>query len=401
MKKGLKIFLVVLTFILVIGASYTLGYGAGRVGEFFRPAISWNVINTDKNKPKDLDFSFFWDVWNKIHQKYVGTIDDQKLLEGAISGMIRGLGDPYSDILMPEQSKQLLDELSQSFGGVGVELVVRDGKLTVLSPLDGSPAEKVGLKPKDVIIEIDGKSTNEMTFDEAVFAIRGEPGTKVNLTIMREGLEQIKEFEITREEIKHTNVLCSNKDNVGIIRVRNFGDDTTDLVRKCADDFKNNSNIKGVVLDLRNNPGGYFDSAVEVASVFIEDGVIVTEEKKGDKKKEYEAVGQATLGSTPLVVLINEGSASASEIVAGALQDYKKGSIIGKKSFGKGSVQELEDLPLGLSLKLTVAKWLTPLGRAINGQGIAPDIEVDLTDEDETNFRDPQLERAIEEINKK
>ncbi|TSC90820.1 MAG: carboxyl-terminal processing protease, partial [Candidatus Berkelbacteria bacterium Licking1014_96] len=240
----------------------------------------------------------------------------------------------------------------------------------------------------------------KMTFEEAVAAIRGKPGTKVKLTVMREGLEQVKDFEIERTEIKGTNVSLEVKDDIAILKIRQFGSDTTDLVKKYAEEIKADKSIKGVVIDLRNNPGGYLDSAVEVSSIFIEDGVIVYEEKKDGQKQEYKAEGKAALGSYHLAILVNEGSASASEIMAGALQDYKKGPLIGKKTFGKGSVQELENIGNGLSLKITIAKWLTPNGTAINGEGIKPDIEVDLSDDDIKADRDPQMDRAIEEIKK-
>ena len=274
---------------------------------------------------------------------------------------------------------------------------MRDNYLTVLAPLKDSPADKAGLKPKDVILKIDDKDATKMTFEEAVSAIRGKSGTKVKLTIMRQGLDQVKEFNIERAEIKNTNVMYEVKDNVAILRIRQFGEDTTDLIRKYAEEIKADKSIKGVVIDLRNNPGGYLDSAVAVSSVFIEDGVIVYEEKKDGKRQEYKAQGRATLGSYHLAILVNEGSASASEIMAGALKDYKKGLLIGKKTYGKGSVQELENIGGGLSLKITIAKWLTPNGTAINGEGIKPDIEIDLTDDDIKADRDPQLDKAIEE----
>ncbi|MCX6811715.1 MAG: S41 family peptidase [Candidatus Berkelbacteria bacterium] len=400
MKKGLKVFLVVLGCLILIVASYSFGYGAGRIGDYLHPTVGYKVINQDKGKPKEIDFSLFWKVWDVVHQKYVGEINDEKLVEGAINGILEGLGDPYSMILKPEQSSKLLDELSGTFGGIGVELVVRDGNLMVLAPLKDSPAEKAGLKPKDIILKIDDKDATKMTFDEAVAAIRGKPGTKVKLTVMRQGLEQVQEFNIERAEIKDTDVMYETKGDIGIIRIRQFGENTNELVRKHANEIKADKNIKGVIVDLRNNPGGYLDSAVEISSIFIEDGAIVYEEQKNGQKQEYKAKGAAVLGNYPLVVLVNEGSASASEIMAGAIQDYKKGTLVGKKTFGKGSVQELDTVGGGLSLKITIAKWLTPNGTAINGEGIKPDIEVDLTDDDIKADRDPQLDKAIEELNR-
>lgn len=399
--RKLKIIFIVLGLIILVTASYSFGFGAGKIGEYFRPTVGYIITNQEKGKPKELDFSLFWKVWDEVHQKYVGDINDEKLIQGAMNGILEGLDDPYSMVLKPEQSRELLDELSGSFGGIGVELVVRDHYLTVLAPLKDSPAERAGLKPKDVILKIDDKDATKMTFEEAVSAIRGKPGTKVKLTVMRQGLEAVQEFEIERIEITGTNVMFEIKDDVAILRIRQFGEDTADLLKKYAEEIKANKNIKGVVVDLRNNPGGYLDSAVDSSSIFIEDGIIVYEEHKDGKKIEYKAKGAATLGSYPLSILINEGSASASEIMAGAIKDYKKGTLIGKKTYGKGSVQELETIGNGLYLKITVAKWLTPNGQVINGEGIQPDIEVDLTDADIKADRDPQLDRAIREIKNK
>jgi len=401
MKKSLKIVLVVLVLIFIVFGSYSFGYGAGRLNNYFRPSAGFNVINKDKGQPKDVDFSLFWQAWDLVHQKFSGSIDDQKLLQNAISGMISGLGDPYSTLLAPEQSNSLIDQLSGSFGGIGVELVVRDNSLMVLTTLKDSPAEKAGLKPKDIILKIDDKDATSMTLDDAVAAIRGKPGTKVKLTIARQGLETIQNFEIERAQISNTDVTYEVKDSIAVITIRQFGEDTTGLVKKYAEEIKADKNIKGVIVDLRGNPGGYLESAVEVSSVFIEDGVIVYEESKDGKKTEHKAQGQAILGSTSLVLLVDEGSASASEIMAGAIQDYKKGTLVGKKTFGKGSVQELETIGNGLSIKITIAKWLTPLGRAINGEGIKPDVEVDLTSDNIKNDQDPQLDKAIEILNSK
>lgn len=399
MKKA-KPILIIIGLIIIVIASYSFGFGAGKVGEFFRPNVGFNLINRDQGKPKDLDFSKFWDVWSKIHEKYVGEINDEDLVNGAIAGMVSGLDDPYSALLLPKESQGLIEELSGTFGGVGIEITVRDGNLTVVAPLDDSPAEQAGVRAKDVILKIDDKEAANLTFEEAVQAIRGKPGTKVTLTILRQGLEGLKEIEIEREEIKVSSVEYEKKDNIAYLKLRQFGTDTTSLLQNYAKEIKKDSTIKGVVLDLRNNPGGFLDTAIEVASVFIEDGVIVYEESKSGAQKPYEAQGRAYLSGTPLVVLINEGSASGSEIVAGAIQDWGIGKLIGKTTFGKGSVQDLEDLGGGFALKITTAKWLTPNGRTINGEGIDPDIEVDLTDEDIKNDRDPQLDRAIEELKK-
>jgi len=397
MKKfTIPLFIIGAIILIIIG--YTFGYGAGIVGNYLNPSVGYILVNKDEGKPEELDFSLFWKTWDLVHEKYVGEIDDKALVEGAISGMVEGLSDPYSMVLLPEISEGLIEDLSGAFGGVGVELNMRSGYLTVVSPLEDSPAQKAGLRPKDIILKIDDKETKDMTFNEAIEAIRGEPGTKVNLTVARQGVDEFIEIEITREEIKYTNSTYSIENDIAYFRIRQFGEDVIETAKKFAEEVKQNKDIKGVIIDVRDNPGGYFDSSIEIASLFIEDGVIVYEEEKNDKKNQYEAEGVAELAGYPLIVLINEGSASASEIFAGAIQDYNRGTLIGKKTYGKGSVQSLEELGGGLILKITIAQWLTPKGKAINGEGIVPDIEVNLTDEDLQADRDPQLNRAKEEL---
>lgn len=398
--KKFKLPLFIIGLIILVVISYSFGYGAGLLGDYLRPSTGYILTNKDADRPEELDFSLFWKTWDLVHEKYEGAIDDKALLEGAISGMVGGLDDPCSMILLPEISEGLLEDLSGSFGGVGVELNMRNGYLTVVSPLEGSPAQKAGLRPKDVILKIDDKETSEMTFDEAIKAIRGKPGTKVKMTVARQGADEFIEVEVTREEITYTNATYTIEDGIAYLRIRQFGEDVIETAKKFAQEVKKNKNIKGVIVDVRDNPGGYFDSSIEISSLFIEDGVIVSEKEKNDKETKYEAEGVAELASYPLIVLINEGSASASEIFAGAIQDYKKGKLIGKKTYGKGSVQSLEELGGGLVLKITIAKWLTPIGRAINGEGIAPDIEVDLSEDDIKADRDPQLDRAKEELDK-
>jgi len=400
MKKKFVIPIVVISLLLTLFVGYTLGYGAGRVDNFLAPRIEKGLFNRDRGRPQGLDFSLFWDAWEKVHQKYVGEIDDQELLYGAIEGMVAGVGDPYSVFLTPEESTRFLDDLDGSFGGIGVELGIRAGKLTVIAPLEGSPAEKAGIRAKDIIIKVDDKDIGEMTFDEAVEAIRGREGTEVKLTVKRKNRDEFLEFEIVRAMIEVKNVKYEIKDgNIGYISVSQFGSDTTSLFEAVAERVKR-ERPKGLILDLRNNPGGFLEGAVEIASFFVEDGVVVYEKEKNGDLKEYKAKGKAELKGFPLVVLINEGSASGAEIVAGAIKDYGLGKLIGARTFGKGSVQELVGLPGDSNLRITVAHWLTPMKREIDNQGIEPEIQIGLTDQDVEAGRDPQLKRAIEELNK-
>ena len=396
--KIFKKILLLIIFIFTLGLSYFFGYLHGHQNLKFYNGYIPELVSTDIGKPNNVDFSLFWDVWNKVEEKYPGKVDRKKLLYGAISGMLSGLDDPYSAFMEPGQSKNFLDELDGVFDGIGVEITMKDNQLTVVSPLKDSPAEKAGLKPDDVIFKIDGALASEMTLDEAVSKIRGKKGTSVTLTILR-GNDTF-DVLVKREQIRVESVQYEIKNNnIAYIKISQFGSDTEDLLDKAVSDILQ-KNPKGVILDLRNNPGGFLETSVFVSSLFIKDGVIVSEESKGGAKNNYDSTGDGRLKDYKLVVLINEGSASASEIVAGAIQDTGKGVLIGEKTYGKGSVQELESLKAGAYLRLTVAKWLTPKGRYINAEGIKPDIEVKITEKDIDSGKDPQLDKAIKELKK-
>jgi carboxyl-terminal processing protease len=395
-NKLKRIFIIFSLFVLICG-SYGIGLVVGR-GE----RISWEkgiipkIIRRGSVTPKEVDFKLFWDVWDIVNEKYAGEIDHQKMLYGAISGMLEALGDPYTIFMDPEETKKFNQELEGTFFGIGAEVGIKNDKIIIISPLSGTPAEKAGLKPQDIILKINGKDTENMSLDEAVDLIRGEGGTKVTLTISRFGFTEPRDFEIVRETIEIKSVDWESKeDNIAYIEINRFNENT-------KDDFDNvikeilPQNPKGIILDLRNNPGGYLDVAIKIASEFIDEGVIVIEQEKDGKEESFQAVGKAKLATVPLVVLINEGSASGSEIVAGAIQDRGKGILIGEKTFGKGSVQEIESLILDCSLRITVAHWLTPSGKSITEQGLEPNIKVQMTDEDYQLDHDPQLDKAIE-----
>lgn len=347
---------------------------------------------------RDVDFNLFWEVWDMLEERYVDRekLNEKEMFYGAIGGMVSSLEDPYTVFMNPAVAQEFEQDLAGTFEGIGAEIGIRNDILTIIAPLADMPAEKAGLRAGDKVYAINGESTAGITVDEAVNKIRGPHGTEVNLTISRDGMEEAKDISITRGVIVVKSVKAELRDDkIFVVQISNFNDDTLDLFDKAIQEIIA-KNPKAVILDLRNNPGGYLDTAIEVASEWVEDGVVVSEKFSEEKKDEYLARGRARLKDYNTVVLINQGSASASEIVAGALQDYNKAVVVGKQTFGKGSVQVLENLPDGSSVKITVAKWLTPNGNCINETGITPDVEVDLTEEDYDAGKDPQMDKAIE-----
>ncbi len=376
---------------------YFLGYVVGHKNLVFEQHYKPVIANKELVKPRSVDFGIFWEAWNKVMDNYVGNADPQKMVYGAVKGMVEGLGDPYSAFMEPGTTKTFLEDLSGEISGIGAELDLKDGKLLIVAPLADSPAEKAGLKPQDQITKINDEATVNMTLEEAISKIRGKAGTKVKLTINRSGFNEPQVFEITREKIQIKSVKWEMKpDNIAYIQINQFGDDTTDLMKQAAQEIKT-KNPKAIILDLRSNPGGYLDSAIDVSSLFIPKGSVVVKEKDKDSHiTEEKTTLEPILKDYKVIVLINGGSASASEIVAGALQDSGRATLVGEKTFGKGSVQNLEDLSGGATLRITTAKWLTPKDRTIDGVGLEPDIKVDLSDEDAQAGRDPQLDKALE-----
>ncbi len=350
--------------------------------------------------PADVDFSLFWETWQTIKEKYVdkAKLDTQEMIYGAISGMVKSLNDPYTIFLKPEDTKRFIEDVKGSFEGVGMEVDVRNGQLQVVAPLEGTPAQKAGIKPGDIIMKVDGTTTAEMSVDEAVNLIRGPKGTEVTLTIYREEWGEARDIKIVRSVIDvPSNKLEIRDDGIAYLRIYHFSENAAYDFREAAIKILE-SNSQKIILDLRDNPGGYLEVAQDIAGWFLERGQVVTVEDFGEGKEQnkYLAEGNAKLVSYPVVVLINKGSASGSEILAGALRDDRGVKLIGETSFGKGSVQELEKLRGGSSLKITIAKWLTPNGDLITGKGLEPDVKVELTTEDAVANRDPQLDKAIE-----
>ncbi len=399
MNKYAKIKANALRFFLVISMCsifFYLGFLVGYdnwIG--FRPPLG--IFNQLKGHSKSVDFSRFWQVWNTIQDKYAGETDNQKMLNGAISGMVSSLDDPYTMFMPSELNSQFREDLSGHFDGIGAEVSSKDGSIIIVAPLEGSPAKKSGLLPQDIVLKIDGKSTEGMTVEQAVAKIRGKKGTEVKLTITREGLDQPKEIKVTRNTIKIESVKWEMKEgDIAYIKVTQFGEDTMGLMEKAIDNIKA-KNAKAVIVDMRSNPGGLLDVAIDMTSMFIKNGVVVQRKyKDGHIEKDYTTLSQ-NISKTKLYVLIDGGSASASEIFAGAIQDSKRGTLIGEKTFGKGSVQDLTELADGSSIKVTIAKWLTPKGREIDKKGIEPDIEVKASDDEN---KDAVLDRALEEAKK-
>jgi carboxyl-terminal processing protease len=405
-EKNRKIFKKYVSFFAVfflVVASFYLGFNRGQESGIGKnvPLIDSVLKNKTATKDEGVDFSLFWKVWDLVKEKHVDRdkLDAQKMVYGAINGMLGATGDPYSSFFSPEEAKSFSEDIGGSFEGIGAELGIKDQILTVIAPLDNSPAEKAGLRAGDKILKIDGKVSTDFSIEEAVKFIRGKKGTPVVLNVISDGADEPRDVTVTRDTIEVKTVKLEFKDNdIAYLKVSKFGD-TTDKEFSSAVDQIISKGAKGIVLDLRNNPGGLLDKSVTVASRMIPKGkVVVMEEDNSGKRDKLFTLGGDKLSSIPTVVLINEGSASASEILAGALRDDQGLTLIGKKSFGKGSVQELMNLKGGGSVKITVAKWLTPKGDYIMEKGINPDIDVELSLDDYKNKRDPQLDKALEVI---
>jgi len=354
-------------------------------------------LNRTLNRSNEIDFQQFWDVWDKIKAKYVKKdIKDQDLFYGAVQGLVYSLGDPYSLYFPPKAADEFAKDLSGELEGIGAEVGVKNQQLVIISPLPDTPAERAGLRPGDKIIQIDKEITMGMDVNTAVSKIRGKAGTEVVLLVERDGWNEPKEKKIIRAKISVPSVTFEMKnEKIGYFRVLQFNEDTQRQFDKGIKKFFS-AGGKKIILDLRNNPGGYLDQSIKMASEWISKGVIVSEKGNDGNNKDHEALGNARLGDIKTIVLINGGSASASEIVAGALQDTKKATIIGTKTFGKGSVQDFEMFPDGSALKLTVAEWYTPNGRNINKEGIVPDIEVKEDWDKEKVGEDVVIDKALE-----
>ncbi len=380
---------------------FVFGFSIGKTQETVSVPFDLAVIE-NKEVNEDVDFALFWDVWDLVKEKYVDhdSLEAQDMINGAINGMLSATGDPYTVFLDEEQFTALSEDLNGSFEGIGAEVGIKDGILTIITPLEESPAQKSGLRAGDKVIEIDGESTAELTIDEAVKKMRGERGTELQLKIFRIADEETdtRDIVVVRDTIHIDSVRVDFlDDNIAHIKLMQFGEDTIKEFNKIIAQIKQNQS-KGIIIDVRNDPGGILHTAVVLSSKFLpNNAVVVMEEDAKGKRKNLYTTGAHPFVNTPVVILINEGSASASEILAGALRDNRDDiTIVGKQSYGKGSVQELIPTSTATAAKITVAKWLTPNGEQINEIGIAPDEEIEYTNEDYESENDPQLNKAIE-----
>lgn len=369
--------------------SFVVGTRTQFIGDYF---FSPYTNKGNQTLSSNLDLVEAQKIYDILRKKYDGKLDTKTLEEGLQKGLVDAVGDPYTTYFTQKEAEQFADDLNGTFTGIGAELGMQNKQLVVIAPVDGSPAQKAGVRAGDAIAKIGDEDASKLTVEEAVTKIRGESGTDIKISFVRDG--QPLDIVITRAEITVPSVTSKVENGIGYLKISRFSDDTAQLAKQAATDFKK-QNVKGVVVDVRDNGGGLLDSSVQVAGIWLDNKVVVEEREGGRTTDSLRTSNNAILEGVPTVMLINGGSASASEILAGALHDHGVATLIGEKSFGKGSVQELIDLPSGGKLKVTVARWYTPKGKNIDKEGIKPDEEVKLTVDDFNNSRDPQKDRAF------
>lgn len=402
---------------------------AGLIGYYFgenNVKVSWknykpSVAVINKEAPTSLnnvDFSLFWNVLERLEAKYYDKtkLDPQKMLNGAIEGMTQSLGDPYTIYLPPVQNTDFKDGLAGQFSGIGAELGMKKKQVIVIAALSGSPAMKTGIKPGDLILKVDGEATSDWTLPFTVAKIRGPKGTAVSLTILHKNSTKPQDVKIVRDtitvksvtgwikvayDIEGISISKDKTEKIAYIRLSQFGDSTNNdwvnIISKFNLQMQSDNNIRGLIIDLRNNPGGYLSDAVYISSEFLKQGTpVVLEENGQGARATFSVTRYGLMYEIPLIILINKGSASASEIVSGALKDNKRAILIGETSFGKGTIQEAQDLGNGAGIHVTIAKWLTPNGTWVNSTGLKPDTEVSLDEKDPSH--DTQLEKAVLEL---
>ncbi len=398
MNKANSIFFNLLLVLISLSFGYYLGKNQYSV-KLNKQSYKIEVINKQPKKYDNVvDMSLFWEVWETLNTKHIDKPFNPKVLvRGAIKGLVRAVDDPYTIYLEPSENQNFDEIIKGEYEGIGAELT-RDGEfIIVVAPFDGSPAQKAGIKPKDMIVEVGDTNVVGMELSDVVKLIKGPKGTSVKLTILREGSDP-KELNIIRDSIILTTVRKELKDSdIAYIRISRFGETTNKEWDEAVKSLiLENPNIKSVVLDLRSNPGGLLLSAVHVASEFIPKGIVVKEEYSDGRKQSNEVDHNGLLIGKKLIVLVDKGSASASEILAGALRERAKAILVGTKTFGKGTVQTPLDYKDGSGLNITVGKWLTPEGYWVHKKGLTPDVEIDFTEEDIKNKKDVQLEKALE-----
>lgn len=372
------------------------------LNEAFSGGIASGSLVTDPEE--EVDIALLWNVWKLLTKNYIEPerLQVTPMLHGAVTGLVAAIDDPYTSFMPPQENKEFRQSLNGNLQGIGAELTFKDEKIVVVAPLKGSPAESEGLLPEDVITHVDGESMEGYDLSGAVELIRGPKGTQVTLTVLRNEEESI-DITITRDDIKVPSTESEVKEydgkQIGYIALNRFGDTTTREVRAALEQLLE-EDIAGLIFDVRYNGGGYLDKAIDLSSMFLTKGKVVSVERREGEPTHHYVTGTPIDAEIPMVVLINEGSASASEILAGALQDNGRATVIGMTSFGKGSVQEVFDLPGNTSVRITTARWLTPNGKDLGKEGVHPDIEIERTTEQIQEGEDPQLDAALELLSK-
>ena len=394
----------IVVILLVVAGSFFLGFkfGVGRIPDIEK---AYSVANKETGKPEKIDFSPYWKAWNILNEKFVAvatttsSMTDQQKVWSSIQGLAQSTGDPYTVFFPPEESKMFESDISGNFEGVGMEIAIRDGVLTVVAPLKGTPAQKAGIRPGDKILKIDDTLTAKLSADEAVKIIRGKEGSKVTFTISRTEKKEPFDVVVTRGVINIPTIDTEQReDGVFVVKLYNFSAVSNNLFRDALKKFVESGYDK-LVLDLRGNPGGYLEAAIDMASWFLPAGKVVVSEDFGRGKPQtiHRSAGYDVFNSNlKMAVLIDQGSASASEILAGALQEHGIAKLVGEKSYGKGSVQELVPITSDTSLKVTIARWLTPKGNSISANGLTPDVSVKITQKEFDAGKDPQMAKAVE-----
>ncbi|MBT5468197.1 S41 family peptidase [Candidatus Peregrinibacteria bacterium] len=413
-NSTMKTFLKNITLIILPVATLFLGMQVGMsyerqqlteeytsMEEIFDGNVGTGTTITDPEK--EVDITLLWSVWRLLSKHYISPekMEVTQMIHGATEGIVKTLNDPYTVFMPPKENKEFKQSLNGRLQGIGAELTLRDGDIVVVAPLKGSPAEAAGLMPEDTITHVDEKSVEGFSLGDAVEVIRGPKGTDVTLTVLRDGTPQ--DITITRDDIKvpstESEVIEYDGKRIGKVSLNRFGDTTSKEVEKAVTELMAD-NVDGIVIDVRFNGGGYLDAAVDLASMFLKQGKVVSVARRTGEPTHHYVSGSSIAPDVPLAILINEGSASASEILAGALQDGDRATVIGKQSFGKGTVQEVFDLPGGTSIRITTARWLTPSGKDLGKEGVHPDIVVERTREQMQAEEDPQLDTALELLTK-
>ena len=406
-SNPIKTVIIILVTIIILLGTFSGGFLVGQAYPLLLNSVNNNGeqtsitnmdISTSESPELDTLFAPFWETWNYVDEQYVDQpVDHTLMMRGAIDGMLSSLGDPHTSYMDPEMFQQQNAPLQGEYEGIGAWVDVSGEFLIIISPMPDSPAEKAGLKPDDQVVAVDGEDMTGVEGDLVLRRILGEAGTDVTLTIFRPSTNETFDVTITRQKIVMPSVTGEMLDeNIAYVQLINFGDKTHQDLRKILRDLLK-ENPDGLILDLRNNGGGYLNTAIDVTSEFVSQSPIMYEEFGDGERITYKAKPNGLATEIPLVVLINEGSASASEITAGAIQDYERGVLVGMTSYGKGSVQNWVTLQNDQgAIRVTIARWLTPNGRQINELGLTPDIEVEITEEDIAAERDSQLEKAIE-----